>query len=119
VRVAINGLIANAIEAGGEVTIRTRRESCTPATFEDCYLSPSLEGGDYAALTVSDTGPGIAEGVRDRIFEPFFTTKFTGRGLGLAALHGIVRSHRGAVRVESAAGKGSAFTVYFPLSPDA
>ena len=119
VRVAINALLINAVEAGGGIEVRTALRDCTWATFEECYLSPALPDGRYAALTVADSGTGIAEDVLDRIFEPFFTTRFTGRGLGLAALHGIVRSHRGAVRVESSPGAGAEFTVYLPLASDA
>lgn len=80
---------------------------------------PSLRGGpltpgDYVRLSVADDGVGIEPGLLSRIFDPFFSTKFTGRGLGLAALLGIVRGHRGALRVESAPGQGTRFELYFP-----
>jgi CheY-like chemotaxis protein len=87
----------------GRITIATRTPLTEPKTLR---------------IIVSDNGVGMTEEVRAQIFEPFFTTKFTGRGLGLAALMGIVRGHQGGVQIETQVGKGSCFTVYLPAALD-
>jgi signal transduction histidine kinase len=76
-----------------------------------------MEPGNYVKLTVTDTGTGMTEEVKKRVFEPFFTTKAPGKGtgVGLAVIYGIVKDHGGSIMVESAPGKGSRFTVFFPL----
>lgn len=85
------------------------------------YLTPiesvnDLDPGDYVYVEVSDTGCGMTEEVQQRMFDPFFTTKFTGRGLGMAALLGIVNGHKGAVKIYSEEGKGSTIKVLLPVS---
>ncbi|MDX8388938.1 MAG: response regulator [Mariprofundaceae bacterium] len=75
-----------------------------------------LDAGDYVYLEVTDTGCGMDQETQKRIFEPFFTTKFTGRGLGMSAVLGIVRGHKGAMFLHSDPGKGTTFKVLFPVS---
>lgn len=112
----ING--AEAIPAGrhGIVTIGTRRQHVDEqylrvlATADRNELNP----GCYVLLEVRDTGCGMDEPTKARIFDPFFTTKFTGRGLGLAAVIGIVRGHAGSIEVSSVLGQGTVFRVLFP-----
>lgn len=114
----VMNLITNAAESitgQGEVTIRT----------ENRYLDravrgyDSVEAGEYVMLTVSDNGAGIPSANQERIFEPFYTKKAMGRsgtGLGLAVVWGTVKDHRGYIDVWSDEGKGSLFTLYFPIS---
>jgi PAS domain S-box-containing protein len=113
----IMNLVMNAAEAIGEgrtgtVSIAAARR----AVDGQLAIRPGeeLEPGLYCCLEVSDTGCGMDAGTMERVFEPFFSTKFLGRGLGMAAVAGIVRSHRGAIAVRSTPGWGSTFTVFFP-----
>ena len=114
----IMNLILNAAEAtptGGTVTVSTAVTDEVPLDGFSAvdHTAPSER---YVVLRVQDTGHGMDEATQRKIFDPFFTTKFTGRGLGLAAVLGIVRAQRGGIRVESEPGKGSTFTVYFPAA---
>src|SRR5262249_15535674 len=114
----IMNLVINAAEAigeqGGTVYITTELQRFPSERVEG--LDPGLRSGPYVTITVRDTGCGMDEATKARIFDPFFTTKFTGRGLGLAAVLGIVRSHKGAMHIDSKPGKGSAFTVMLPAA---
>ena len=114
----VMNLILNAAEAtsdrSGEVRIATGVCAIAPGETVTQYRPDPPQPGSYVTLRVSDDGPGMNENVKAQIFDPFFTTKFTGRGLGLSAALGIVRSHHGAICVESAEGEGSTFTVLLP-----
>ena len=119
-RQVLLGLVNNATEAYGDgegvVTVSVGVEHVEHVTSDGCYVTGPLTDEAYAVLEVNDAGSGMDERVVERIFDPFFTTKFTGRGLGLAAVIGIVRGHRGAISVRSAVGEGSTFRVYLPLA---
>jgi PAS domain S-box-containing protein len=108
----IMNLVINAAESfefshSGQVRVYT--SACQIGGAQDS------EPGQYVSLKVQDEGSGMDPETVSRIFEPFFTTKFTGRGLGLAAVQGIVRSHKGNLRVDSAPGQGSTFTILLPV----
>jgi PAS domain S-box-containing protein len=118
-QVALN-LIANGAEAigaaGGVVRVATGVEDVDANYVSDTVGSDILKPGRYVYLEVGDDGCGMDEATRTHIFDPFFTTKSAGRGLGLAAVLGIVRAHHGAIRVSSAAGRGSTFRVLLPAA---
>jgi PAS domain S-box-containing protein len=122
VRQVILNLVLNAAEAIGDrpglIRVATTVRRMDRASLTSAGGSPDLPEGDYVVLEVADTGCGMDEETRRRIFEPFFTTKFTGRGLGLAAVLGIVRGHKGAIQVESEPGRGSTFRLLLPSGPN-
>lgn len=122
-RQVLMNLVLNASEAignkSGVILISTGIMNCDRQYLLGTFVSESIPEGDYVYIEVSDTGCGIPPQDRDRIFDPFFTTKFLGRGLGLAAVQGIIRGHGGAIKVYSEPGKGSTFKVLLPIADDA
>ncbi|MBJ6752051.1 response regulator [Geomonas anaerohicana] len=104
----------DAMPNGGALTFRTARE--TPG--QALILEHGLSKGEYAVLSVEDSGSGMSEETRLKIFDPFFTTKEIGKGtgLGLAVVYGIIKHHNGCIAVESAPGAGTTFRVYLPLN---
>jgi PAS domain S-box-containing protein len=114
----VMNLVLNASEAignrPGRIEIKTQARSVDETMISLARLE--ISPGTYICLEVRDSGSGMDEATQARIFEPFFTTKFAGRGLGLAAVHGIVRAHKGAIHVYSQPGRGSTFTVLLPVS---
>ncbi len=108
-------LALNAIQASqapSTITVGTGRRMLGPTQADKLQLAP----GPYAHLRVHDRGCGIEPANIDRIFDPFFTTKKSGRGMGLSAAHGIVRSHHGQIKVSSKPGKGTAVSVWLPIT---
>lgn len=116
----IMNLIINAGEAIGQnpgyINLLTSRIEITEKNTEYWkYTNAPLAPGSYALIQVRDNGSGISDETLNRIFDPFFTTKFMGRGLGLAAVLGIIRGHNGGLRIESEEGKGTMFEIVLPL----
>ncbi|MBI5381946.1 MAG: DUF3365 domain-containing protein [Opitutae bacterium] len=105
----------DAMPRGGKLTIRLAPEEISPAR---AAADPALRAGSFITLAVSDTGSGMAPETVARIFDPFFTTKPVGKGtgLGLATVHGIVAQHNGWITVDSALGRGTTFTIRFPVA---
>ena len=116
-------LITNASEAIGEhsgkITIATGTVTLNSEAWAELSASWDISEGEFVFVDVSDTGCGMDTSTQQQIFEPFFTTKSTGRGLGLAAVAGIVRSHHGALEVRSELGSGTTFRVLLPAAPGA
>jgi len=120
IRQVVMNLVINASEAMGEkagtITVTTGARYCDASYLEKTRFAHDLRPGHYVYLEVADTGCGMDAATVDRIFDPFFTTKFTGRGLGLAAVLGIVRGHKGALDVHSEPRRGTTFTLLFPAA---
>jgi CheY-like chemotaxis protein len=117
-RQVLMNLMVNACEsigdAPGVITVSTRTVACTEDDLRNSYLGENIPAGLYVCMEVTDTGCGMDEATRQKVFDPFFSTKFTGRGLGLAAVLGIVRGHQGAIEMHSEPGNGSVFRVFLP-----
>ena len=120
IRQILLNLVINAAEAlpdvGGNIRVRTRATRVAAEHLVGAFGTPNPEPGDYVVLEVSDSGQGIEESRIARVFEPFFTSKASGRGLGLAAVLGIARAHRGLIQLESKPGVGTTFRVLVPAS---
>ena len=115
----VMNLIVNASEAIGEesgvISVSTGAMECDSDHLKKAFFSgEDIAEGVYVYLEVSDTGCGMDEETKEKIFDPFFTTKFTGRGLGLATVLGIVRAHEGAIELYSEPGKGTTIKILFP-----
>lgn len=115
----VMNLIINAAEAigdkNGTITVALKKVEIQAGKSDVDFSGTAILPGGYAVLEVSDTGCGMDDDVKNRIFEPFFTTKFAGRGLGMSAILGIIKSHNGALQLSSTPGAGTTFKVYFPL----
>jgi PAS domain S-box-containing protein len=120
IRQIIMNLVINASEAIGDnsgvITITTGCRDCDKSYLRDFWLDENIQEGTYVYIDITDTGCGMDRDTLAKIFDPFFTTKFTGRGLGMAAVQGIVKGHRGAIKVDSQPGKGTTFKILLPAS---
>jgi signal transduction histidine kinase/CheY-like chemotaxis protein len=118
IRQVVMNLVINASEAIGDrsgvISLFTGLAHVDRDYLRDTLMAPELPEGEYVFLEVSDSGCGMNAETLAKIFDPFFSTKFTGRGLGLAAVLGIVRGHKGAVKVTSDFGRGTTFKLLFP-----
>jgi len=117
-RQVIMNLITNASDAiddrSGYISISTGLSTIGPNEERLSFSGDEMEAGDYVTLEVADTGCGMDEETLSRIYDPFFTTKFTGRGLGMAAIQGIIRGHRGDIVITSEVGRGTTVQVLLP-----
>ena len=120
IRQIVMNLVINASEAIGEksgvIAVTTGCMDCNKDYLKDVWLDENLNQGLYVYLEIADTGCGMDQHTLAKLFDPFFTTKFTGRGLGMAAVLGIVRGHKGAIKVYSEPGKGTNFKILLPAS---
>jgi len=119
----VMNLIINANEAigdrNGNIILATGVMQADSQYLNSIYFQKeNLPEGSYVYLEVSDTGCGMSEETKNRLFEPFYTTKFTGRGLGMSAILGIVQGHHGVIKLDTKEGQGSSFKVLFPAVAD-
>ncbi len=118
----IMNLVINASDAigkkSGVISLSTGMMRADAAYLDGAYVADGIEPGCFVFLEVADTGCGMSEVTQRKLFDPFFTTKFTGRGLGMSAVLGIVRGHHGAIKVYSEVGKGTTFKVLLPASTE-
>ncbi len=123
IRQIILNLMTNASEAIGErsgvIRLSTGMMVAHRSYLKECCFDSKLQEGNVVYVEVHDSGTGINSETMKKIFDPFFTTKFPGRGMGLAALVGIVRAHGGTIHVISIVDQGSSFRVIFPIAPEA
>jgi two-component system cell cycle sensor histidine kinase/response regulator CckA len=116
----VMNLVLNGAEAigdqSGTVLVTTGAQEITDLYSSTLFAAEGLAPGLYVFVEVHDTGCGMDEATQAKVFDPFFTTKFAGRGLGLAAVLGIVRAHKAAIKLYSSPGKGSTFKVFFPAA---
>jgi two-component system, cell cycle sensor histidine kinase and response regulator CckA len=114
----LHNLVSNAVDALGEgpgrISIATTSCALSEEMIDAFYSEQGLLPGPYVQLVVADNGCGMQSDTAAKAFDPFFTTKFLGRGLGLSEVQGVLRAHRGAVRVESSPATGSKFILLFP-----
>ncbi|PCI43639.1 MAG: hypothetical protein COB41_06540 [Proteobacteria bacterium] len=115
----IMNLVINAAEAmgenRGEIQVVTEAVYLTEEKLRALLNGELLAKGDYVVIHVRDNGCGMNADTQKKVFDPFFTTKFTGRGLGMSAILGIVRGHKGALQMQSVVGQGTQFSIYFPV----
>jgi len=118
IRQVLMNLITNAAESMGDRAGRVViaiEQRFLPQQELDAYEHHTLKAGNFVVLSVKDTGCGMSEETRSRVFDPFFTTKFQGRGLGMAAVLGIMRGHNGAIRIDSQEGAGTEVRLLLPV----
>jgi PAS domain S-box-containing protein len=122
IRQVLLNLVQNAAEAlpesGGKIEVSTGSVVLDESSLEQCLFRDELANQHCVWLEVRDNGQGFEPHIQRRMFEPFFSTKFTGRGLGLAVVLGVVRGHRGAILAQSRPGRQTTFRVYFPACPE-
>jgi signal transduction histidine kinase len=120
IRQIVMNLIMNASDAlggkKGRITVRTGTVEADREVLDAAYLNEDLPPGRYVYVEVEDTGCGMDEATKKKLFDPFFTTKSSGRGLGMAAVQGILRSHKGALQLVTQPGRGTKFRILFPAS---